>query len=235
MIPIVVCTVGSSSLNVLKESVKTYAPENPLIIHKVKNSTFGESYNKALEEAFEKYDEVIVSNDDIVLTPTTIQTLLNDVKKLKDGGVDKIGFVATLADTVRPSQNIRYKFANDDEIVYGKWKSEKNIKLVPVIAPIFAWFSKEAFSAAKFPPINWYSDDIICDDLTKLGFKNFVSTAYVHHVGSSTIGTDYDKLREEALPWIRANRPDLLEELDNRRFVNKPKQLNVNRGYYVRY
>ena len=236
MSPVVVCTVGSPSINVLKSSLQTYAPDYELLIHNVSNSNFGESYNKALAEAFEKYDEVIISNDDIVITPTTIPTLLSDVKKLKDGGVEKIGFVAALADTVRPSQNVRYKFASDDEIVYGKWKSEQMIKLVPVIAPIFAWLPKEAFQVAQFPPINWYSDDVICDDLTKLGFKNFVSTSYVHHVGSSTIGTDYEKLRKEALPWIEKNRPDLLQELDNRRYTNKPRNNDTNaaRAYYVR-
>lgn len=220
--PIVVCTVGSPSLAVLEASVATYAKDHPLIVRRYENSNFGDSYNRALTEVFEEYDEVIVSNDDVVLHPTTIPTLLADVEKLKQGGVPQIGFVATMADNVRPGQNIRYQFYQQDEIVYGKWKSEQLIKKVPVIAPIFAWMSKEAFQAAQFPPINWYSDDVICEDLTKLGYSHFISSAYIHHVGSSTIGINYDKLRDEALPWIKANRPEFLEEL-NKRLYFPPK------------
>lgn len=215
MIPIVVCTIGSKSVEVLKRSVEVYAPENKLIVNEVDRSSFGESYNTALEKAFKEYDEVIVSNDDVVLTPTTIQILLSDVQKLKTA-VDKIGFVATMADNVRMSQNIRLKFLDDDQIMYGRWKSEQLIKQVPVIAPIFAWYSKKAFEVAKFPPITWYSDDIICEDLNRAGYKNFVSTAYIHHVGSSTIGVDYHKLRDEAMPWIAKNRPEYLQELNRR-------------------
>ena len=212
MIPIVVCTIGSKCLNVLKTSIETYAADHPLIIRQYENSNFGDSYNRALLEIFEKYDEVIISNDDVVLHPTTMNILLSDVEKLKAANIEKIGFVATMADNVRASQNVRCKFFPNDEIVYGKWISENSIKEVPVIAPIFAWYSKKAFEEVQFPPINWYSDDVICYDLINRGYKNFVSTAYVHHVGSSTIGTEYEKLRLEALPWIEQKRPEFLRE-----------------------
>lgn len=235
MIPIVVCTVGSKCLNVLKASVETYAPDNHLIIRQYDNSNFGDSYNQALTEVFQKYDEVIISNDDVVLHPTTMEIFISDIQKLKEANIEKLGFIATMSDNVRMSQNIRHKFFPNDEIVYGKWLSEKSIKEIPVVAPIFAWMSKKAFQEVQFPPINWYSDDVICDDMIRLGYKHFVSTAYVHHVGSSTVGTDYEKLRQEALPWIQENRPHFLEELDNRRFYNKPKQLDTTKGYYVRH
>lgn len=215
-IPIVVCTVGSKSIEVLKASAKIYAPNCPLIIKTYTNSNFGDSYNQALTEVFETYDEAIIANDDVVLLPTTVDKLLEDVQKLKNAKVEKLGFVATMADTVRLSQNIRHQFFPDDNLIYGKWRSEHYIKEVPVIAPIFAWYSKQAFNDVRFPPINWYSDDVICEDLKRAGYKNFVSTAYVHHVGSSTIGTDYEKLRKEALPWVEKNRPEYLKEFDKR-------------------
>lgn len=216
MIPIVACSIGSPSVAVFEASVKTYAKDHPLLLSHHERSSFGECYNKALDEAFQTYDEVIVANDDVVLHPETIPTLMSDVQKLKDGGVEKIGFVATMSDNVRASQNVRHKFFHNDQIVYGKWQSERSIKHVPVIAPIFAWLSKEAFTAARFAPITWYSDDVICEDLNVLGFKHFVSTAYIHHVGSSTIGTNYDKLREEALVWVRKYRPEYIKEFERR-------------------
>jgi hypothetical protein len=223
IIPIVACNIGSKSVEVLKSSVATYNPDTPLLISYPKRSTFGQCYNEALALAFETYDEVFIANDDVVLTPTTISDLMSDVNKLKEHFKQnpqegRLGYVATMADNIRLSQNVRYKFFGDNDEMYGgKWKSEGQIKCVPVIAPIFAWLSKEAFTVAQFPPINWYSDDIQCDDLTKAGFKHFVSTAYIHHVGSSTIGLDYDKLYKEALPWIQENRPDFLPELEKRK------------------
>jgi GT2 family glycosyltransferase len=216
-IPIVVCTIGSPCVEVLKLSAKVYAPDHELIVHEGERSTFGEAYNKALEEAFRKYDEVIVANDDIVLTPTSMQLMIEDVDRLKEVFKPKeLGFVGALHDSARPSQNIRYNFFEDDVITFGKWKSEHVIKQSPVIAPIFSYFSKAAFEDVQFPPISWYSDDIICEDLNALGYKHFISRSYVHHVGSYTMGTNYNAAREEAMPWIRENRPQHLEELNRR-------------------
>lgn len=218
-IPIVVCNIGSPAIDVMIASAKCYAPDNPLLIHYMKKSTFGESYNIALNEAFEEYDEVIVANDDIVLGPHSLNDLVSDVEKLKPASIAenfKLGFVAAMHDSSRPGQNIRFQFFKDDQIEFGKWRSESMIKMTPVIAPIFAYLSKEAFQAAPFAPITWYSDDVICEDLNKLGFKHFISTSYVHHVGSTSVGNKYDVLREEAMPWIRENRPEYLQELENR-------------------
>jgi hypothetical protein len=44
--------------------------------------------------------------------------------------------------------------------------------------------------------------------LSKLGFRHFVSRAYVHHAGSQTIGRDFKGLNDEALEWLKVNRPD---------------------------
>ena len=85
------------------------------------------------------------------------------------------------------------------------------IKITPVIAPIWASISREAWEVAKFPSVNWYSDNIICHDLTEAGFKHFVSRGYVHHAGSQTVGSDFEKCHEESRSWIQANRPDMFE------------------------
>jgi hypothetical protein len=61
---------------------------------------------------------------------------------------------------------------------------------------------------AKFPPLNWYSDDVHCRDLLAAGYENFLSRSYVHHVGSQSTGMDGEALTLAAVPWIRENRPE---------------------------
>lgn len=200
MTPVVICTLGCKSLNVLETSLMVYNPKIARFVSFIdKPSTFGESYNDALTMAFRGYDEVIISNDDVVVTPTSVQILLEDVANLKDTHGDKLGFVAALSDDARMSQNIRHERGDEP-------------KERAVISPIFAWMSKKAFETAQFPPLNWYSDDVICEDLNAAGFSHYISRAYVHHVGSQTVGRDYKKLNNEALPWLRANRPEYVKK-----------------------
>lgn len=200
MIPVVICTLGCKSLNVLETSLMVYNPDVPRFVSFVdKPSTFGQSYNEALSVAFRSCDEVIISNDDVVVTPTSINVLLEDVDTLKTIHGDKLGFVAALSDDARNSQNIRFERGDEP-------------KERAAISPIFAWMSKKSFDAAQFPPLNWYSDDVICEDLSQLGFVHYISRAYVHHVGSQTVGRDYNKLNAEALPWLRANRPEYIKK-----------------------
>ncbi|MCK9369153.1 hypothetical protein M0R04_04295 [Candidatus Dojkabacteria bacterium] len=223
MIPVVVCTLKSSkSYDVFKASLLAYNPNIPILTHFAYKGSFGADMNDALNDAFGIYDEVIIANDDIVVTPTSIETLLSDVRRLKTIlQPHQLGLVATLSDNTRPSQNIRLKRHDQERLVYDRWESEYLIKESPVVAPIFAHFSKIAFTAAQFPPINWYSDDVICEDLKRLGFKNFVSTSYVHHVGASSIGTDYNKLSEDAMVWVREHRPEYVDDFEGRKYINK--------------
>jgi hypothetical protein len=183
----------------MEASVKHYAPEGDLHVFRPAPATFGEVYNAAMAEVFKTCDEMIVANDDIVLRPDTMRILMEDVDQLKQQYGDKVGMVATRADFVRDPQHIKY---ND-----GSQCLEAT-----VVSPLFAWISKKAFDVAQFGPLNWYSDDVICEDLNELGFKNFISRAYVHHVGSQTVGVDYNKLNNDALPWLQANRPQYLKK-----------------------
>jgi len=184
---------------VLQASLAVYAPGNSVFLWRVERTTFGESYNAAMEEAFKTHDEIIISNDDVVLTPRTMTVLMEDVRQLKQEHGDKLGFVATLTDEARAEQNIRVA-------------KEGVVRQERVIAPLFAWVSKKAFEAARFPPLNWYSDDVMCEDLNGLGFKHFVSRAYVHHAGSQTVGTNYPKLNAEAMPWLMEKRPQYIKK-----------------------
>jgi len=46
-----------------------------------------------------------------------------------------------------------------------------------------------------------------CNDLREVGYENFVSASYVHHVGSQTVGVDANALTNQAMPWLMKNRP----------------------------
>ena len=228
---IVICTVGNKGISVLLESIRQYAPEMPVyisgndlgLVSKLKNilpnfcwmpntaKNFGDAYNAATDYAFKhgRFDSVILANDDVVMTPSAIDLLSEDARILESSGV-KVGFIGARSDYVLHSQNIRFPVGKDN-VIGVKWESEDYIKQAEVIAPIFASISREAWDTAKFPSTNWYSDNIICHDLQKAGFKHFVSRAYVHHAGSQTVGTDFEKCHEEPREWIKANRPDMYE------------------------
>jgi hypothetical protein len=188
VIPIVVCTIGSPSLAVFEASVKTYVPDVEVFISRNRGSNFGESYNIAVNEAFKRFDEIIVANDDIVLTPTSYSKLLEDVEHLKR--FNQLGWVVARSDEVRPLQ-----------------QGKGDVFEVPTVSPLFGYVSKEAW--VDFPPINWYSDDIQSIDMSANGYRHFVSRSYIHHVGSQTIGQDNTKNHLAAEPWIKENRPDL--------------------------
>lgn len=222
---IVICTVNNPGISVLLESLAIYAPDLPVYISSTQAIThrsdaiwlpnmeknFGDAYNAAVNYAFKDgYQSIIMANDDVVITPTTLKLMREDLDRLNRTDM-KIGFVGARSDYVLPDQNIRFPLEND-KIVGLRYDNENYIKNVEVIAPIFAAISKEAWDVAQFPSINWYSDNIICDDLTQAGYSHFVSRAYVHHAGSQTVGTDFKLCHEEPRAWIKANRPDKYKE-----------------------
>jgi hypothetical protein len=208
---IVVATRESRSLPVLLASINAYVPDDVVIyiagherwgigrnITCIPNiaTNYGDAYNAIVHEAFKKYDEIIVANDDVVLTPTTYEMLQQDVATLKTEFND-IGWVVARADYVRPNQIASHLQA-------------QQIYTAQRCSPLFGYVSKEAW--VDYPPINWYSDDIQCIDMITKGYRHFVSRAYVHHAGSQTIGMDNQKNHIDAGPWIKANRPELHKE-----------------------
>lgn len=199
MPPIVACTVSYPGLSVFEASVKAFALDCELIIHRNPPSSYGDAYTRAMEEAFETHDEILLGMDDIVLNPKTVPLLMEDVRELQKQYGDKLGFVSAMSDNVRQEQNIRFV---REGVVHPAQR----------VSPIFAWVSKKAFEVAQFPPINWYTDDVMCEDLNAAGFKHFVSRAYVHHAGSQTIGVNYAKLNADAMPWLMEKRPQYIEK-----------------------
>ena len=172
-------------------------------------NTFGESYNYAITQAFlDGHETVIVANDDVVLDPNTYWLLTHDRVLLKQQG-HKVGFVSARSNMASMPQNIRAKQEND-QWTGMKWASEDTIAQVEWTAPLFASIDKEGWPGV--PPTNFFSDNVACSDMAENGYKHFLSRAYVHHVGSSTIGrgigTD-SKNYMEAEDWLKLNRPIL--------------------------
>jgi hypothetical protein len=93
-----------------------------------------------------------------------------------------------------------------------KYHAENYIFPTDVVSPIFAYVSRDAWNHGRFGPLNWYSDDVSCLDMSAKGYSHYVSTSYVHHVGSQTVGLDAQKLVLEALPWIQENRPQYVQQ-----------------------
>lgn len=220
MIPICIATVHGKGLGVLLESIRQYAPEHPVYLHGPESviekydatlkifgqpSNFGDDYNYIIKRALQDYDQVIVANDDIVLTPDSIKVLLEDVAIINTMHSVRAGWVAARSDAARPCQNVRIT-ETPERLHFYKFPSEAHIKMVEEVSPILAWINKEAFGDG-FPPLNWYSDDVHCRDLIERGYSHFVSASYVHHIGSSTIGFDAKKLHDQAMPWLLEHRP----------------------------
>jgi hypothetical protein len=217
--PILICTVGSPSLEITLSSIKLYAKEASIYLSSrtetmdervykwVLNSSgnFGDAYNKIMDDAFQYHDAVIIANDDICLTPDSYRLILEDAEHLQKAG-HKIGVLGARSDNILEAQNIRFEGGARNGM---KWAEEQTIKETSVIAPIFAYVTKEAFQAVRFPPINWFSDNVFCHTLTVLDFKHFVSRGYVHHAGSQSVGKDDSKNIKEAAAWLWKNEPGM--------------------------
>jgi hypothetical protein len=206
---IAVCTVASPCLPVLKASIEAYAKGHELVLSGPGGlpnvgKNFGEAYNNLLCKIFETESECIVANDDVVLRPDTMPLMLTDVATLKASG-KKIGWVGARSDHVSGGQNIR-TFKSS---YCSHHEDDKGVKQVNFIAPIFAYVSREAFTAAPFAMTHWYSDNLSCDEMAAIGYNHFVSRAYVHHVGSSSgkpVGLTVD-YKTEAGRWMWPNKP----------------------------
>ena len=212
---IVIATKNAKCLPVLFASIDEYVPKEVTVIvsgsdlecsrHNTINlpnngNNYGESYNDVVRYAFDMFPEIIVANDDIVLTPSSFNTLIEDKVLLSH---HSLGWLCSRSDYVRGLQNIR-----NGEVRNGiKFVEEDQIFQSDVLSPLFGIISREAW--IDYKPINWYSDDIQCLEIRAAGFNNYVSRSYVHHVGSQTVGMDHKKNDSEARAWIRNSMPDL--------------------------
>jgi hypothetical protein len=214
---IAIATKTAKCLPVMLASIDAYVPKEVTVIisgsdlelprHNTINlpnngTNYGDSYNDVVRYAFEMFPEIIVANDDIVLTPSSFDLLIEDKVLLKN---HKVGWLCSRADYVRGLQNIRegstrngIKFVEENQVINSD-----------VLSPLFGIISREAW--VDYKPINWYSDDIQCLEICAAGYNNYVSRSYVHHVGSQTIGMDHKKNDDEAKAWIKVNIPELYD------------------------
>ena len=220
-----IASVTGKCLPVLLASIKAYVPETVELFiagpseylgnHRCfsylnQATNYGDAYNFLANKAFEYHDEIIIANDDVVLTPDTYRLLDEDVKLLKMSY--KIGWVTAKSDKVKSYQNIRFNAPSTP------FETQR-------VSPLFGYISRVAW--IDYPPINWYSDDIQCIDMINNGYRHFVSRAYVHHVGSQTIGEDENKNRLASVPWIKQHRPELYDEW----FLPPPSPYLLGRGW----
>ena len=144
MIPICISTVHGKGLAVLLESIRQYAPEHPVYLHGPESviekfdatlkifgqpSNFGDDYNYVINRALQDYDQCLVANDDIVLTPTSIKVLMEDVQIINTMHSVKAGWVASRSDAARPCQNVRIT-EHPERLHFYKFPSESHIKMV---------------------------------------------------------------------------------------------------------
>jgi GT2 family glycosyltransferase len=228
---LVICSRDSNkSLDVLMASLEAYDFPVPVYISGVhKENTnytentatnFGDAYNYAVTEAFKDgYNSILMANDDVVIRPDTYELMLEDWNKLQGMG-QKIGFLGARSDWVLNTQNIRYPFDNNDYIINHRFISETYIKEVIEIAPIFAAISREAWEEEQFPPLDWYSDNVICYNLAKKGYHHFTSRGYVHHIGAHSVDLNPKLQMDKAESWMKANAPELYQHY----YIDEPKQ-----------
>ncbi len=215
---IVIATKTAKCLPVLLASIDEYVPDEVTVIiagsdlecsrHNTVNlpnngTNYGDSYNDVVRYAFEMFPEIIVANDDIVLTPSSFDLLIEDKVLLKN---HNLGWLCSRADYVRGLQNIR----DAGEVRNGvKFVEENQVIQSDILSPLFGIISREAW--IDYKPINWYSDDIQCLEISAAGYRNYISRSYVHHVGSQTIGMDHSKNDQEARSWIKNSMPEFYE------------------------
>lgn len=174
--------------------------------------SFGEAYNALINQAVRNnYKRIIIANDDIVLRPDTLTKLVEDADELDAKGI-RWQWLAARTDWVRHNeQNIRFPYG-DAELLSIRYPEEEYIVPTRVVSPIFAMIRADRWQdIGDFAPISWFSDDEHCYRGAKLGYKNYVSRAYVHHVGSQTMTLEtWTKAQNDAVKILATYNPEFL-------------------------
>jgi hypothetical protein len=222
MTPIGICSKNEKCLPVLLKSIELYVPEDVEVFitspnkqflpkHKVHHfvhtyETCGAAHNFIAHKIFETHDSFVSIDDDVVLNPNTYSVLMDDVNELKSMGF-KLGAVAGRTNYAKGFQNIRTGSGKLTSLTY---ESEGFIVETDYLAGILAWVQKSTW--VSLAPIDWFADDVACEEYLKNESRLFISRAYFHHVGSQTFGTDFAKCAENSENWLRENRPDMHEK-----------------------
>ena len=222
MTPIGICSKNEKCLPVLLKSIELYVPEDVEIFitspnkqflpkHKVHHfvhtyETCGVAHNFIAHKIFETHDSFVSIDDDVVLNPNTYSVLMDDVNELKSMGF-KLGAVAGRTNYAKGFQNIR---KGSGKLYSLGYESENQIIETDYLAGIVSWCQKSTW--VSLAPIDWFADDVACEEYLGNESRLFISRAYFHHVGSQTFGTDFAKCKEKSESWLRENRPDMHEK-----------------------
>jgi hypothetical protein len=240
-VPIAICSKKNSPhLQMLLKSIENYVQnaevyiccndkiDSPVVKKIISNDcdTAGAAFDKILRFVFENYTEVILVNDDVVLDPDSFQLLLEDWQKLKK---ENVGILSARSDYCLPSHNIRFPSQNDT-IAGLRWSSENDVMMASNVAPVFCMIDKNAYlKSGGFPPTNWYSDNIFCEELKNNGYTVYVSRSYVHHLGEQTEGSNHKQLHLDAMNRLKGTVWEKYVEIFNNPQQSTQVQSNQNR------
>lgn len=201
-------------------------PENPMVrlLERPKGLTSPQAHHWATQQT--DATTFLGVSDDVVIQPDTVVTLLEDAQTLLSAGY-RPGYLAARSNFAPGPQNVRNPNGGTWGGTVTGFDSEAKVLLAERVSPFCALMTREVSDIAGAPDVEWYSDDLACFDLAARGFTNWVSRAYVHHVGmrSSADGVAAGaRLNEEALAWVREHRPDFWQHLLERAQRHAPAQ-----------
>lgn len=207
-LPVLVCWEGPAEPNHLAPHPNLELIERPAGI-----GTASEAWNHAVSLAHERgARDVILTADDVVVCPDSVSKLLHDLSVLRSRfGSGTVGLVGARSDYVKGPQNIRAANGGGLSTNLMRWSTEDEVFAIDIAVPVFACVSVDAYqSIGGMAPTNWFGDDLFSFDLTKAGRQNYVSTAYVHHVGERGTGSQ-DHLLRAGLQYLVDHRRDFIE------------------------
>lgn len=155
-------------------------------------------------------EDLLFLNDDTVITPTTIQLLLEDINILKKNNLP-IGLIGLRSNYTAGIQNIRTPHGTLNGIKYAM---EDSIVEVDQVFGVAFYTTRSALNSIPddWTHLNWYSDNLLSYDLKQKGYRHFVSRSYLHHHGAQST-PDFEKADKEGRDWLKANREDFYATL----------------------
>jgi len=223
LVPALARDGGYADLEVLHASWVRYAPTVPLwvawkgphppvvpgatLLEQAATHTHG---CHALRQLVDTCDDetLVLLNDDMVLTPTTLALLTEDLADLRARGTP-LGMVGIRSNYTAGPSNIRrgtawaadnIRFLEEDYVLPAPW----------VAGTAFA-IERAAIQGVPegWSAVHWWADSLLSYDLTRQGRSHWVSRAYVHHIGSQATGRDrWPYWLQTSQAWLREHRPD---------------------------
>lgn len=181
-------------------------PPDECVIEQVNATrTGGEAWDQLIRTATTPW--VILTADDVVITPGTVETMVREANELHAHG-RRVGMIGARSNYVKGRQNIRFRYLDElDLIAPMRLPNEDHTSLLPAgetCVPICALVNRQAaLEVGGMPHGNWFSDDLFSWRLRRARWDLFVSTAYVHHLGERATGErEHDRLLNEGLHWL---------------------------------